>query len=269
VKAAGDAGDRAGNGETDRARFAAALLDPDRPLPAGIVDRDGRPAPKRFAVYRNNVTVALVEALAAAYPSVHAILGRENFRRVSRNFIAATPPRSPFLLGYGAGFAIFLESFPPLRASPFLGDVARVERAWLESWHGVDAPTLDPRALVGVAAQDTVRLVFEPHPASALIASRWPVGDLFQWRFGRPAQGVDLSLGQCVMVSRLEHEVAVNPISAGERRLLQGLSQGRNLGEAADAAFACEPGLDLAAALGRALAAGFFTAARLDAEALR
>ncbi len=34
--------------------FAAALLDPARPTPPGVVGPDGDPSHKRFAVYRNN-----------------------------------------------------------------------------------------------------------------------------------------------------------------------------------------------------------------------
>lgn len=43
--------------------FAAALLDPKRAVPPNLVGPDGEPTTKRFAVYRNNVMVGLVEAL--------------------------------------------------------------------------------------------------------------------------------------------------------------------------------------------------------------
>ncbi|MEM6422877.1 MAG: putative DNA-binding domain-containing protein, partial [Pseudomonadota bacterium] len=42
--------------------MADALLAPDRPVPAAV--RTAR----RFAVYRNNVVVGLIDALAATYP---------------------------------------------------------------------------------------------------------------------------------------------------------------------------------------------------------
>ncbi len=39
----------------DEAEFTAALLNPDDPPPAGLLQPDGTPATKRFSVYRNNV----------------------------------------------------------------------------------------------------------------------------------------------------------------------------------------------------------------------
>ena len=49
--------------------FAAALLDPARAAPAAVAGPKGKAARKRYDVYRNNVTVSLVNALAAAFPA--------------------------------------------------------------------------------------------------------------------------------------------------------------------------------------------------------
>ena len=39
--------------------FTAAILDPDAPVPPGLLDPEGRPAGKRFNVYRNNLAASL------------------------------------------------------------------------------------------------------------------------------------------------------------------------------------------------------------------
>ena len=83
--------------DQQQSAFAEALLDPDRPLPAGIIDPDGAPAPKRFAVYRNNVTVSLIEALAAGFPVVQRIVGEEFFGAMACEFVRAHPPGSPLV----------------------------------------------------------------------------------------------------------------------------------------------------------------------------
>ena len=55
--------------------FAAALLDPELPTPPGLVGPDGKPSPRRFAVYRNNVVAGLMGTLKDAFPAVCRIVG--------------------------------------------------------------------------------------------------------------------------------------------------------------------------------------------------
>src|SRR5579872_1467679 len=91
--------------------FAAALLDAALPAPAGLVGPDGEPSAKRFAVYRNNVVVGLIEALKDAYPAVRRIVGEDFFRAMARAYAVREPPASPILLVYGAGFPDFIGGF--------------------------------------------------------------------------------------------------------------------------------------------------------------
>ena len=51
-------------------QFVAALFDPTAALPSGLVDPQGRASEKRFAVYRNNVTLSLVRVIEAAFPAI-------------------------------------------------------------------------------------------------------------------------------------------------------------------------------------------------------
>ena len=159
-----------------QAGFAAALGDPaPDAAPAGL----GEPARRRFRVYRNNVRVALVEALAAAYPAVRRIVGEPFFDEMALVYVSDRPARARNLNFYGADFADFLAGFPPARDLPYLADVARLERAVLESLHAADAPSLDPAALAALGTRvATAR--FAPHPATRLVRSRWPVARI--WR---------------------------------------------------------------------------------------
>lgn len=47
--------------------IAAALLDPAQPCPPGLTTWNGSDPAHRFAVYRNNVIVSLVDALADTF----------------------------------------------------------------------------------------------------------------------------------------------------------------------------------------------------------
>ena len=145
-------------------QFAAALLDPERPAPPGLVGPDGEPSPRRFAVYRNNVVAGLMGTLKDAFPAVCRIVGQEFFRAMARAYVVSEPPRTPILLEYGTGFPGFIRQFEPAAMLPYLADVACIERAWTEAYHAPEALPLDPAALMAIEPDQrpSIRLLLHP-----------------------------------------------------------------------------------------------------------
>ena len=109
--------------------FAGALLDPDLATPAAVAGPKSKAARKRYNVYRNNVTVSLINALAAVFPATLRITGGDFFRAMARFYVRATPPTSPLLFEYGYDFPNFIEQYEYAQSVPWLADVARIERA--------------------------------------------------------------------------------------------------------------------------------------------
>ncbi len=159
--------------------FRAALLDPDLPVPAGITDPEGRPAPRRFNVYRNNVTVSLTEALRQAFPVVRALVGKDFFTAMARVHLRAHPPRSPLLMLYGEDMPAFLEAFEPVRHLGYLPDVARLELALRRSYHAADADPVPSEALQSLAPEQFLASRIAFAPATRLLRSRWPVATIW------------------------------------------------------------------------------------------
>ena len=235
--------------------IGSALLAPDQPVPAGIA------RPERFAVYRNNVVVGLIEALAAAYPATRALVGERFFKAMAGVYVRAEPPTSPVLILYGAGFPAFIESFPPAGRLPFLADVARLERLWLMAYHGAEAAPvpLDALARLPETALADARLAL--HPTVGLIVSRHPVAALWAANTGRGAhEGVDLRRVEAALVLRPHDRVEVHVLDPGEVAFVAALRAGRALGAAAEAALAAAPRFEFATALGRVFAVGAVTA---------
>ena len=108
--------------------LASALLPPPGasvPPPAWL---DALLAQPGFAVYRNTVVKGCIDALQANYPAVHALVGSDWLRATAHAFVHEHPPTDGRLMGYGAGFAEFLEGFGPAANLPYLGAVARLDR---------------------------------------------------------------------------------------------------------------------------------------------
>ena len=238
--------------------FADALLDPERPVPPGLVRPDGLPAGRRFDIYRNNVVVALIEALGEAFPVVRAVVGEEFFDAMAGAYVRAHPPSSPRMMFYGDGFAPFLASFPPAAGLPYLPDVARLEYARRLAYHAADDPVADPSVLGGLDASALMEARLALRAACHVLRSAHPVHAI--WRFNatedkspvRPA-------AEDVLVSRPDESVLVQLLPPGGAAFLLALQAGEPLGRAAERAAADAPAFDLGANLASVFSARIVT----------
>ncbi|MDR6950671.1 hypothetical protein J2X65_000014 [Ancylobacter sp. 3268] len=222
-------------------RMRRALLDPAAAVPAGIGPYAQEARDRRFAVYRNNVALSLVEAMAGRFPVVRAIVGDEFFRAMAREFVLASPPRSPVLMRYGEVFPDFLASFGPAADLPYLADVARLEIARGQAFHAADAPPLTAEALAALDPQRRgVRVAI--HPAVRLIRSAYPIVTLWAMNSGEqePA-AIDDWTGEDAVVTRAAYQILVRRLSPGHFAFLQALREGQTLEAAMMVGFAeCE-----------------------------
>ena len=159
--------------------FSAALVAPEAPPPAQTLGRVGRPDVKRFSVYRNNVAVGLIASLEARFPVTLRLVGAEFFRAMARAYFAAEKPRDAMLIRYGARFPDFAEAFEPARALAYLPDVARLENAWVESYHAAEAPALTLAELAGFPAERLAEARVSFHPSARLLRSSFPAASIW------------------------------------------------------------------------------------------
>lgn len=240
-----------------QADFAAALRDPaPDAVPAGFSGA----AARRFRIYRNNVRIALIEALAAAYPAVLGLVGMEFFERMAAVYAADRPADARTLNFYGGDFAGFVAGFAPAGELPYLADVARLERAVLESRHAADAPALDPTALSALGAGlATVR--FLPHPATRLVRSEYPIADIWHANAGAAPPEGDLvfTAGAAgALVLRPGLSVCVQSLEPGKCAFAGTLLAGGDATAAQAAAAEADEAFDIVPAFRTLLAAGAF-----------
>src|SRR5262249_9300399 len=141
---------------------------------------DGKQSAKRFAVYRNNVVVGLIDALRANFPAVYRIVGQEFFQAMARAHVVTEPPSSPMLFNYGAGFPNFIAQFEPAAPVVYLSDGARLERAWTEAYHARNVAPLDAETLAEIPPDRVATARFKLHPSLRIVTSRFPA--LTIWR---------------------------------------------------------------------------------------
>jgi hypothetical protein len=246
------------------AAFAPGLTDPAVLPPDDVVAAAGKGVVTRYNVYRNNVTVSLIDALAAVYPAIQRITGLDFFRAMARFHVRATPPVSPLLFEYGRDFPAFIESYEYAGEMPWLADTARIERAWLDAYHAADLPALAAEALGEIDPASLADVRFKPHPATRIVRSPYPAVSIFAMnRTDGPVSPLRSSEPEDALVTRPEQAVMVSRLPAGGATFLVALLEGASLGEAAAAAFQEAPSFDLQANLAGMISAGVFTAVQL------
>ena len=248
--------------------FSAALLKPDRETPALVSGTAGKAAAKRYNVYRNNVTVSLIDTLAGVYPAVQRITGVEFFRAMARFHIRETPPTSPLLFEYGRDFPTFIERYEYAQSMPWLADTARIERAWLDAYHAADERPLTASDLPSVSTGRLGNLVFAPHPATRLVRSRFAAVTIFACNRATASVGeIDASKAEDALITRPELDVVLRRLAPGEAVFLSALIAGRPLGEAAGAALDVHPDFDLGAGVATLIESGACISASLGDNA--
>ena len=250
---------------SDQRIFADALLAAGSICPPGLTAWNGSDPRRRFAIYRNNVIVSLIDALADTCPVTQQLVGEEFFRAMARLFVQDNPPRSRLLAFYGEGLADFIEAFAPAAAVPYLADVARLEMLRVSAYHAADAVPLAAediaRLLADVAALPAARIGL--HPSLAVLRSGHAVVSLWAAHQAANVAGalaaVDPDVAEAALVLRAGLDVEISRIPEGTAVFIVHLRQGTAFGHAAERASEADPAFDLSATLGLLIRGGAIT----------
>ncbi|ALK30209.1 HvfC/BufC N-terminal domain-containing protein [Burkholderia plantarii] len=244
--------------------FSSGLVNPELAAPPGVVAHGGKGVVTRYNVYRNNVTVSLIDALAAIYPAVQRITGVEFFRAMARFHLRETPPVSPLLFEYGRAFPEFIARYEYAREMPWLADTARIERAWLDAYHAADLPVLAADAFASIAPEVLADVTFTAHPATRIVRSPYPAVAIFAMnKQDGPVEPLVRGDAEDALVTRPDLDVIVSRLAPGGAAFLTALIDGAPLGEAVAIALDATPSFDLPANLAAMIDTGVFSAVHL------
>lgn len=229
--------------------FRAAILSPDTAVPDGLCDGKGRPAGKRFNIYRNNVTMALITALRTAFPAVRKLVGPQRFEDLALFYARSHPPRSPLMMHYGVEMPACIKGLAALQHIPYLSDIAQLELALRRSYHAADVPVFEVARLGELPPEALMASELVLAPAVFLVTSPWPLVDIWRYNMQNGAPK-PCAIGQSALVTRAEFDPEPHAITADQAEWLQCVINKATLGAAQDAACAKNPDFDLAPLLG-------------------
>ena len=219
--------------------FAEALLEPEQACPPGLITWNASDPARRFAVYRNNVIVSLVDALADSFAVTQDLVGEAFFRAMARVFAYTNPPTSRLLVFYGETFPEFIERFPPAASLPYLADVARLEFLRVRAYHAADVAPVRSEDIVAVLADEDKLpdLGLALHPSLAVLDSAAAVVALWAAHQGIGALATlvpDVPETALIVRDGLDVEVMSIPRASGV--FIAAVKRGATLGDAMAAA---------------------------------
>lgn len=216
--------------------------------------------------YRRNSRAHASQALAAAYPTVQALLGTEDFARLAHELWQAHPPEQGDLACWGEPLGAFLAEHPALTAWPYLADCAWLDWAVHCCERAVDAQ-FDAPSMSRLADTDAQRLRLLLRPGLSVHVSRWPMWAIYQAHYtgagteamNQARDALQAGVGDCVLVCRQGWRAEVYRIDAATAKWTQRLQSGDTLAAALDALAddMAQGRFDLSRWLGDALAAGW------------
>jgi len=241
-------------------RFVSALYEGHDAVITPDIDGDASDSAARVGVYRNNLREGFIKALALEYPVVERLVGEPFFRQTALDFQLLHPSRRGDLAFIGEPFPEYLRSRFGAGDYAWLPDVAALEWALQEVAIAPDAPGLAIAALADLPPHRYQDLVFEPHPATRLVDSPFPVVRIWQTNQpGAPAETVDLDAGgDRVLVRRRGDELEFVRLGVADFTFARMLARRTPLGLATDASLAVDAAFDLSATLTHLTLAGAF-----------
>jgi hypothetical protein len=142
------------------------LEPPEREIAEGLVrSRPPLSAVERWDIYANMYFYRLRDCLRQDFAAVAAIVGEVSFHNLITDYLLAHPPGHFSLRYAGRHLAAFLQTHELSQRRPYLGDLARLEYAIVDSFDAADAEPLTAEELRRVPAEDWPHLRLNPVPS--------------------------------------------------------------------------------------------------------
>ena len=219
------------------ASFKAALLGEDVTFYQEIKAASEQEQEIRLNVYRNNIVVSLIDALADIFPVTQAAVGEEFFRAMSRVYLLAQQPTSPVISEYGIGFSDFIRTFEPADSRPFLADLAALEHAMLTLTHSEEYETLEHQAVADAfaAVEDPSVLQLNVPPTTQILAAPFAIGSLYNMYFSDGSESlnkVDLNNNEYLLLVKSHLYAQLHVLHKDEAIFIKHLIQSKSLEQA-------------------------------------
>lgn len=221
----------------------------------------GRREPgQRALVYRNSGISACTDALRSNFRRVARVVGDTFFRGLAHAYIDRHPPTLHSLVGYGDDLPAFIDETSKEHGIEWLGDFARLDRAWLNAHLAADSDPIPASQLQSLAGELILEAQVSFHPTLNLVQARWDLWDLWSDANNEEFTASPRTLvhePHSVIFWRPEHEVVARRLPEPFSLFIGSLQAKETLGAACARVLSQAPGEDLSSLVAAVFSAGF------------
>jgi hypothetical protein len=203
--------------------------DPDPALVRAILPSATLTPAERVDVYQTMYLWRLHEVLREDFPKLRDAIG-DDFTDLVRRYLARHPSEAPSVRELGARLPAFLAGDPLAVERPWLADLARLERARVETFDAADAVPLRAADLAAVPPDDWARLRFALVPALEIVRVGWPAHEVWAAPTTAPKRR-----STTLRVWRHDFAVLHTAVDALEEAAFTALAGGRSFAEICEA----------------------------------
>jgi hypothetical protein len=151
--------------------------------------------------HANTISHARLVALEETFPLARQHLGEAEFNRLSRDFVETAVAQASDSNGVGAAFPDHLAE---LRTDPSAVELARIEWAWLQSYHAAEDDAIGLSGIAGMREEALLDFAVQWHSATALVHTTAAIS----------SQLPELADADAILVIRPEAEVRLLALDA-------------------------------------------------------
>jgi hypothetical protein len=219
-----------------QSRLLEAITDPDKAEAEDLdsfISSDQISREERLAIYRNNHIKGLTNILISTFPLIEKIVGRAFMTQMSAEYIKKNLPDKANMNLYGKDFPEFIKNNEPAHKLPYLYDIAQMEWLWNEAYYAPEHISLDPNQLLELNEEDFYSMRLKLGDSVRLMQSKFSLIKIRTFlESDEPKEKIKYdSHPSNILISKINHQVQVTPLSDAEFLFLKGIKKGAALGD--------------------------------------
>lgn len=204
------------------------LLGQQPHITSAIVGTVNMPVTSRLQIYRDAYYLRLLEALQQDYPTLHALMGEEQFDQLGRHYIDSYPSHYRSIRWFGKDMALFLQHTQSNDDQPWQSEMAKFEWLLGQAFDAEDKTVITINAMAAIPAENWPGVSFKLHPSFCRFDLSWDIVSVWKAlkETGIATPPKQVASIVCWMIWRKGYDIHFSSLTADEAYMVESMAMG-------------------------------------------